>query len=434
MALPPHIPAFRSDGLFALSLCAGAGGLDLGVRIAEPRARTVCYVEREAYAAASLVARMEDEALDRAPVWSDVGTFDARAFCGGVDLVTSGDPCQPNSVAGSRKGDSDDRWLIDQVLRVFSDSGASRLFRENVTGNSDGQLQALVPALESMGCRVAAGIFSAEEVGASHRRERLFIMADRAGGGFGEFGLPARPGRGGHADGGDEALADAGRSERRAETGPRHQPDRHDGGREEAAGRAGECDAAMGDAAMQSRVDRAVSGRPEGRRRALGGSGGELGHPLDDGRAGARLHAGQGRKGRGTAGADGAGASLAHPGEPGLSSAERDALQRAGRGEEGRAATEFCGTLPLYAPGPGSPEWGRILDAAPCLEPALHRMADGLASGLDGRIYADLRSRADRLRLTGNGVFPLAAALAYRSLDACLASAEPGHAAVRMSA
>ncbi len=43
--------------LFGMSLCAGAGGLDLGLHIAIPGYRTVCYVERDAYAAATLVAR-----------------------------------------------------------------------------------------------------------------------------------------------------------------------------------------------------------------------------------------------------------------------------------------------------------------------------------------------------------------------------------------
>ena len=42
-----------------LSVCAGVGGLDLGVRLAEPEARSVCYVEREAAAASILVARNE---------------------------------------------------------------------------------------------------------------------------------------------------------------------------------------------------------------------------------------------------------------------------------------------------------------------------------------------------------------------------------------
>ena len=44
---------------FGLSLCSGAGGLDLGLHLALPGYRTVGYVERETYAAAILVARME---------------------------------------------------------------------------------------------------------------------------------------------------------------------------------------------------------------------------------------------------------------------------------------------------------------------------------------------------------------------------------------
>jgi DNA (cytosine-5)-methyltransferase 1 len=87
-----------------ISLCAGVGGLDLGIRIAEPGAVGVCYVEREASAAATLVARMEDGCLHPAPVWSDLTTFDARRWRGAVHCVASGDPCQPNSVAGKRLG------------------------------------------------------------------------------------------------------------------------------------------------------------------------------------------------------------------------------------------------------------------------------------------------------------------------------------------
>jgi DNA (cytosine-5)-methyltransferase 1 len=52
-----------------LSLCSGIGGLELGVKLAEPAARCVCYVECEAYAAAVLVRRMQEELLDEAPIW-----------------------------------------------------------------------------------------------------------------------------------------------------------------------------------------------------------------------------------------------------------------------------------------------------------------------------------------------------------------------------
>ena len=68
-----------SSTINVLSLCSGYGGLDLGLDIATGEAtRTVCYVEREAFAAAILAARMEEKALDAAPVWSDLRTFDGR--------------------------------------------------------------------------------------------------------------------------------------------------------------------------------------------------------------------------------------------------------------------------------------------------------------------------------------------------------------------
>lgn len=91
-----------------LALCAGVGGLELGLRLAiGPSYRTVCFVEREAFAAATLVARMEDEALDQAPVWDDLTTFDGRPWCGVVDLVAAGFPCQPlvrrRPAAGDRR-------------------------------------------------------------------------------------------------------------------------------------------------------------------------------------------------------------------------------------------------------------------------------------------------------------------------------------------
>lgn len=164
-----------------LSLCAGTGALDLGITIARGDARTVCYVERGAYQAELLAARMEAGELPAAPVWSDLGTFDPVPWRGVVDCVTSGDPCQPNSNAGPMLGADDERWLLDRVINVVDAVRPDRFFRENVPGNAHGQLECLVPALEGMGYRVACGIFSARSVGASHGRDRLFVMADRDG-------------------------------------------------------------------------------------------------------------------------------------------------------------------------------------------------------------------------------------------------------------
>ncbi len=58
-----------------MALCAGIGGLELGIHEACPDARIVCYVERDADAVALLRARIGDGQLDEAPIWDDVRTF-----------------------------------------------------------------------------------------------------------------------------------------------------------------------------------------------------------------------------------------------------------------------------------------------------------------------------------------------------------------------
>ena len=160
-----------------LSLCSGYGGLDLGVECATGgTTRTICYVEREASAAAILAARMAEEAMAPAPVWSDLRTFDGRPWRGLVDLVTGGYPCQPFSHAGERLGELDERHLWPDIARVIGEVEPGIVFVENVSGHLTLGFDAVRSDLERLGYRVAAGLFSAAEVGASHRRERLFIL------------------------------------------------------------------------------------------------------------------------------------------------------------------------------------------------------------------------------------------------------------------
>lgn len=200
--------ALRSepDAYNLLSICAGSGALDLGIELARPGARAVCMVERGAYQAELLAARMEAGDLPPAPIWSDLATFDPEPWRGVVDCVASGDPCQPNSLAGPMRGADDPRWLLDHVIRVVDRVRPRRFFRENVPGNAAGQIGHLVPALEGMGFRVACGLFTARGVGASHGRERLFLMADRDGEGS---PLAEQPGQPGQAECGLEARATA---------------------------------------------------------------------------------------------------------------------------------------------------------------------------------------------------------------------------------
>ena len=163
--------------LHALHLCSGYGGFELGLRHAGVECRTVGHVERDSYAAAVLVERMEQERLDLAPIWSDLDTFDAQPWAGRVDLVTAGFPCQPFSAAGQRKGTDDDRWLWPSIGRIVRDVGPRYVFLENVPGLVRAGLPHVLADLANLGFDAEWGMLSASAVGAPHRRRRVWILA-----------------------------------------------------------------------------------------------------------------------------------------------------------------------------------------------------------------------------------------------------------------
>lgn len=168
--------------LRALELCAGYGGFSLGFKLAGVPVRTVAHVERDAYAAATLVARMEDQTLDQAPIWSDLTTFDGRAWRGRVDLITAGFPCQPFSAAGQRRGVDDDRWLWPAIGRIIRDVGPRFVFLENVPGLVRHGLPYVLADLASLGFDAEWGLLSASTVGAPHKRERFWLLAHASSG------------------------------------------------------------------------------------------------------------------------------------------------------------------------------------------------------------------------------------------------------------
>ncbi len=161
-----------------MALCSGIGGLDLGLRLALGESyRTVVHVERDAFAASVLVARMEGQDLGLAPVWDDLATFDGRPWRGVVDLISAGFPCQPFSVAGKRLGLADERWLWPEIDRIVRAVEPRFVFLENVPPLVRHGLPAVLGTLAECGFDAEWDLFSAADVGAPHRRQRLFILA-----------------------------------------------------------------------------------------------------------------------------------------------------------------------------------------------------------------------------------------------------------------
>ncbi|MFH1370384.1 MAG: DNA cytosine methyltransferase [Planctomycetota bacterium] len=169
------------DVFTSISLCSGYEGFGLGLRRAIPNIRTICYVEREAFAAANLVAKIKEGALDDAPVWDDIATFDPMPFKGMVHIIHGGYPCQGFSVAGRRLGIKDPRWLWPYIERIIQSIRPIYCFFENVEGHLTLGFPEVYRSLRLMGYTVEAGLFTASEVGAPHRRKRLFFVAYAGG-------------------------------------------------------------------------------------------------------------------------------------------------------------------------------------------------------------------------------------------------------------
>jgi len=167
-----------------IGLCAGYGGIELGLHRVIPNLRSVALCEIEGFAIANLVAKMEAGLMDPAPIWPNLKTFPWRAFRDRVDILTGGYPCQPFSAAGKRAGKDDPRhlwpWIADGIRLL-----RPRLcFFENVEGHISLGLRDVIEDLGRLGYGTTWGIFSAAEVGAPHQRKRVFILAHRNDEGF----------------------------------------------------------------------------------------------------------------------------------------------------------------------------------------------------------------------------------------------------------
>jgi DNA (cytosine-5)-methyltransferase 1 len=173
-----------------IGLCAGYGGIELGLQRVIPNLRSVALCEIEAFACANLVAKMEAGLLDAAPIWTDLKTFPWAEFRDRVDILTGGYPCQPFSAAGKRAGQDDPRHLWPYIARGIRILRPRICFFENVEGHISLGLSDVIEDLAGLGYRTTWGIFSASEVGAPHQRKRVFILglADSASGRWGQCG------------------------------------------------------------------------------------------------------------------------------------------------------------------------------------------------------------------------------------------------------
>jgi len=151
------------------SLCTGYGGLDMAVE-AYYGAETVWVSEFDKYASKVIEARINKPNLGNLKVinWAELEP---------IDILTAGYPCQPFSHAGLRKGVEDERHLWPYIKTAISTLRPSHVILENVRGHFGLGFREVLSDLASIGYDVRWTLIRASDVGAPHRRERLFILA-----------------------------------------------------------------------------------------------------------------------------------------------------------------------------------------------------------------------------------------------------------------
>lgn len=154
------------------SLFSGIGGLDLAAEAAFG-ARTVWHCEIDKHARKVLQVRWPDAVLH-----DDVRTLTADT-AEPIDVLTGGFPCQDLSVAGKRAGlDGARSGLYGEMLRIADELRPEWVVFENVPPLL--RYRSRVEAdLERMGYGSVWQVCEASDVGAPHRRQRVFVVARR---------------------------------------------------------------------------------------------------------------------------------------------------------------------------------------------------------------------------------------------------------------
>ena len=166
----------NNEKLNELALFAGAGGGILGGHLLGWNC--VCAVEWEPYPAGVLIARQNEGILPPFPIWDDVRTFDGRPWRGIVDVVSGGFPCQDISKAGNGDGLEGERsGMWKEMARIVGEVRPRYVLVENSPILTSRGLGVVLGDLAALGYDAEWGELGADNAGAPHLRERLWILA-----------------------------------------------------------------------------------------------------------------------------------------------------------------------------------------------------------------------------------------------------------------
>ena len=159
-----------------LDLFSGIGGFSLGLE-ATGEFETVAFCDYEPFCQKVLRKHWEE-----VPIYGDIKelTYEKLKADGidQIDIITGGYPCQPFSVAGKQKAEQDPRHLWPEYFRLVQECRPTWVIGENVGGHIKLGLDTVLKDLESEGYSARTFSISASSIGANHKRERVWIIAN----------------------------------------------------------------------------------------------------------------------------------------------------------------------------------------------------------------------------------------------------------------
>lgn len=181
------------------SLFSGIGGFDLAAHWVGWENKFYCEINE-------FCQKILSYHFPNSKSYTNIKKTDFNEWKGRIDVLSGGFPCQPFSSAGKRRGTEDDRYLWDEMLRAINEIRPSWVVGENVAGilsmvqpsqevgvesegdkgeESDHQyteqifvLESIIRDLNDIGYNVQTFVIPACAVGAPHRRDRVWIVAD----------------------------------------------------------------------------------------------------------------------------------------------------------------------------------------------------------------------------------------------------------------
>ena len=174
--------------MYELALFAGAGGGILGGKLCG--FDCIGAVEIEKYPREILLQRQRDGILPEFPIWDDVTTFridnpECNEYIKRLAelenlIITGGFPCQDISTAGKGAGIAEGTrsGLWGEMARIIGEIRPASVLVENSPALTIRGIDRVLGDLAQMGYDAQWGVLGANDVGAPHKRARIWIVSN----------------------------------------------------------------------------------------------------------------------------------------------------------------------------------------------------------------------------------------------------------------